>query len=90
MKNDSQLLEKMLASLQSSLPDVFSRKAIPHYFGKTISAGTIANLGVDGPPFICNGRNAIYEKSSFLIWFRKYLQGGIKAVKDNSKISEAT
>ena len=81
MKNETQLLEKMLGSLQSNLPDVFSRKAVPDYFGKTISVGTIANLGADGPPFVRNGRNAIYEKESFLKWFRRYLEGGIKAVK---------
>jgi hypothetical protein len=62
--------DTLLEKLKKSLPPVFARKDIPKFGGKCLSVGTLANLGKNGPPYIRNARHAIYEKESFLKWFR--------------------
>ncbi len=79
--NTHSFIELCLESLRTSLPPIFARRVLPKYLGGAIALGTIANLGKDGPPYVQQGRNAIYEKESFLKWFQLYLEGGIKAVK---------
>lgn len=70
-----------ISALETSLPPIFARRAIPKYFGEAIALGTIANLGKDGPPYVQQGRNAIYEKRTFLEWFQLYLEGGVKGAR---------
>ena len=57
-------------ALESSLPAIFSRSSVPNLLGGAVSAGTLANMGKEGPPcFLLNG-HIVYEKSSFLAWLR--------------------
>lgn len=87
--DNSDFIENAILALQCTLPTVFARKEVPKLLGNTISAGTLANFASEGygPPCIRNGRNAIYERESFLNWFCMYLEGGtqrIKAQKDKA------
>ncbi len=71
------LRQQIMASLESTLPVLFSRKEVPKLFGGCIAPGTLANLGIkNGPPYIRRGKHAIYEKESFLAWFRTWLEQG--------------
>lgn len=72
---DSNFIEKMFDTLEETLPPIFARREVPKLLGGSIATGTLANLGKDGPPYIRRGRNAIYEKTSFLEWLRRWLTG---------------
>ena len=61
----------VFTQLESELPSVFARKAVGELLGGAICAGTLANLGNEGPPFSRRGRHAVYERTSFLAWLRK-------------------
>ncbi len=78
-------IDYIFEKLSRELPLIFARKDIPKYLGKSISIGTLANATSAGygPPCIRNGRNTIYEKESFLEWFKVYLKGGLKAIKES-------
>lgn len=69
------LVEAMVSSLEKSLPPVFARKEIPRFLGGSLAVGTLANLGKAGPPYMRCGKHAMYEKSTFLTWFREWLGG---------------
>jgi len=69
--NSHEFEETFFNRLESELPPVFSRKAVSQLLGGAICAGTLANLGNEGPPFIRMGRHAVYERTSFLAWLRK-------------------
>ncbi len=61
--------DEVLARLAKALPPVFARHAVPMLLGGAIAAGTLANLGKEaGPSYIKMGRNAVYERESFLAW----------------------
>lgn len=79
--NEDSFIKQCVESLRVVLPPIFARRVLPKYLGGVIAVGTIANLGKDGPPYIQQGRNAVYEKESFLQWLKVYLEGGIKKVK---------
>lgn len=60
---------EVLTRLAKELPPVFARHAVPKLLGGAIAAGTLANLGKEeGPKYIKMGRNAVYERESFLAW----------------------
>ena len=73
---NTSLEQDIIDNLRKVLPPVFARKDIPRFFGRSIATGTLANLGLKfGPPYVRRGRNAIYEKESFLTWFQGWLTG---------------
>lgn len=63
--------DTVFKQLENELPPVFARKAVGELLGQAVCAGTLANLGDQGPPFIRIGRHAVYERASFLTWLRK-------------------
>lgn len=67
-------LETMFETLEKTLPPIFARRHIAKLLGGSIASGTLANMGKDGPPYVRRGRNAIYEKSTFLKWLRAWLE----------------
>lgn len=66
---ESSILISIKLNLEKSLPPVFARRAIPKLFGDSLTVGTLANLGKNGPPFVRQGRHAVYERESFLAWY---------------------
>jgi hypothetical protein len=72
------LVDDIITGLEASLPATFIRTAIPHYTGKLLSVGHLANLGDAGPPYIRDHRHAVYEKRSFLDWLRIRLTGNTR------------
>ncbi len=67
---DVGIIDVAFDNLKKTLPAIFSRSMTPTLIGGAISAGTLANLGKDGPPcFLLNG-HVVYEKDSFLTWLR--------------------
>jgi hypothetical protein len=75
MEEETSILEKIIAGLESSLPAIFTRREIPRLTGGALSVGYLANLGADGPPYIRDRRHAVYEKSSFIGWYKARLSG---------------
>ncbi len=71
--NDVDRIYKIIEKLEESLPPIFTRSAVPRLLGGAIAAGTLANLGKDGPPYVRSGHHVIYEKGEFLEWFRVWL-----------------
>ena len=67
-------IDKTIESLHKIIPVIFRRKDIPKLFGECISVGNMANLGSNGPPFMRQGRHAIYERETFLLWYRTQLE----------------
>lgn len=75
--NSSQLIETIIHGLEQELPVTFQRRDIPRYIGNSLAVGTLANIAAkNGPPFIRKGNKAIYERSSFLEWYAKWLASG--------------
>ncbi len=79
-KEEQAFIELCMQSLQVSLPAIFTRRSVDTLLGGVIKSGTLANMKSQGvsAPCICKGRNTVYEKSTFLLWLRRYLEGGIK------------
>lgn len=73
-KKDDPLIEAAIASLEASMPAVIARREIPKYVGGTLSVGTLANLGKNGPPYFLVNNHATYEKKSFLEWYRSLIK----------------
>ena len=72
--DSSEFVEVILSSLAEELPPIFARKDIPRFLGSSLAVGTLANLGASkGPPYIRRGRHAVYERVSFLSWYRTWL-----------------
>lgn len=72
------VVDEILSSLAEALPPVFARKDVPRFLGSSLAVGTLANLGqTNGPPYIRRGRHAVYEKKSFLVWYRNWLLSGL-------------
>lgn len=71
---DDTLIEAAITSLEASMPAVIARREIPKYVGGTLSVGTLANLGKDGPPYFLVNKHATYEKKSFLEWYRSQIK----------------
>lgn len=71
----------IINKLRETMPPAFVRKEIPRLLGGILTVGTIANLDAakQGPPKLRLKRHVVYEKDSFLEWFKKYL--------NNKKIS---
>ena len=81
--SSDKFVEGILTSLAQELPPIFARKDIPRFFGSSLTVGTLANLGASkGPPYIRRGRHAIYEKETFLSWFRTWL---LKSISTNGE-----
>jgi hypothetical protein len=72
MGNDL-LPEYIIRSLEASLPPIFTRREIPRLTGGVLCVGTLANLGKNGPPYVRTQRHAVYERDSFMAWFRSYI-----------------
>lgn len=72
-RNDVGRVHQIIEKLEESLPPIFTRSAVPKLLGGAIAAGTLANLGKAGPPYIRSGHHVIYEKGEFLVWFRGWL-----------------
>ena len=70
---DANFIDITINALARELPPIFARREVPKLLGGSIASGTLANLGKDGPPYIKRGRNAIYEKSTFLKWLKEWL-----------------
>lgn len=76
MMNEIQLsgpeafVDTLFVRLANELPVAFTRREAAKLLGGVVCAGTLANLGKDGPPFVRMGRHAVYEKASFLEWLR--------------------
>lgn len=70
---DDDRIQRIIQKLEESLPPIFTRTAVPKLLGGAIAAGTLANLGKDGPPYVRAGHHVIYEKLEFLEWFRVWL-----------------
>lgn len=70
---DDGRIQRIIQKLEESLPPIFTRTAVPKLLGGAIAAGTLANLGKDGPPYVRSGHHVIYEKGEFLEWFRAWL-----------------
>lgn len=68
------LIDAAIEGLEASLPAVIARKAIPKYFGGSLSVGTLANLGKDGPDYFLVNKHATYEKQSLLKWYRAQIK----------------
>jgi hypothetical protein len=68
------VIESAMAGLESSLPAVIARREIPKYVGGTLTVGTLANLGKNGPPYFMFHKHATYEKKSFLAWYRQQIK----------------
>lgn len=64
------LIDDAICALERELPAIFARHEIGRLLGGAIAPGTLANLGKEGPPYIFVGRNAVFEKASFLAWLR--------------------
>lgn len=64
------LIEAAIAGLEAAMPAVIARREIPKYVGGSLSVGTLANLGKDGPPYFLVNKHATYEKKSFLQWYK--------------------
>ena len=72
------VVDEILSTLAEALPPVFARKDFPRFLGSSLAVGTLANLGrTNGPPYIRRGRHAVYEKKSFLVWYRNWLLSGL-------------
>ncbi len=71
---DNDLIETAIAGLDASMPAVIARREIPKYVGGSLSVGTLANLGKDGPPYFLVNKHATYEKKSFLNWYRAQIK----------------
>ena len=67
-------LVSVMDKLAAELPVIFTRKEIEKLLGGTISAGTLANLGKNGPNYVIFSNKAVYEKSSFLEWLTTQLK----------------
>lgn len=74
-------IDSIINKLRETMPPAFVRKEIPRLLGGILTVGTIANLDAakQGPPKLRLKRHVVYEKDSFLEWFKKYL--------NNKKIS---
>ena len=55
---DDILIEAAITGLQASMPAVFARREIPKYVGGSLTVGTLANLGKDGPPYFLVNKKA--------------------------------
>lgn len=73
-QNKTTLIDDALAGLEKELPAIFARHEAGKLLGGAIAPGTLANLGKDGPPYLFVGRNAVFEKASFLKWLRGRMQ----------------
>ena len=71
---DDILIEAAITGLEASMPAVFARREIPKYVGGSLTVGTLANLGKDGPPYFLINKHATYEKNSFLKWYRSQIK----------------
>ena len=71
---DDTLIEAAIIGLEASMPAVFTRREIPKYVGGSLTVGTLANLGKDGPPYFLVNKHATYEKNSFLKWYRSQIR----------------
>lgn len=64
------LRDLFIKKLKEELPTIFTRREVEKLLGGAIAAGTLANLGKNGPKYVFVNRNAVYEKESFLEWLR--------------------
>lgn len=78
------LIDEIITNLSKELPPVFARRDVPRFLGGSLAVGTLANLGKEkGPAYIRRGKHAIYEKNTFLTWYRSWLAGEAFPEKSN-------
>lgn len=65
----------IIEKLKESMPPAFTRKELPKLLGGILTVGHICNLdsAQQGPPRMRLKRHVIYERDSFLEWFKSYL-----------------
>jgi hypothetical protein len=65
----------IIKKLKESMPPVFTRKELPKLLGGILTVGHMSNIDAAklGPPRMRLKRHVIYEKDSFLEWFKNYL-----------------
>lgn len=80
-QNETTIIDDALAGLEKELPAIFARHEVGRLLGSAIAPGTLANMGKEGPPYIFVGRNAVFEKTSFLKWLRGRMKLGFDANK---------
>lgn len=68
------IIDEAIARLEKELPPIFARQKVKELLGGAIAPGTLANLGRNGPPYILVGRNAVFERTSFLAWLRTRME----------------
>ena len=68
-----EFINNTVNTLREAIPIIFRRKDIPKLFGGCLAVGTLANLGKNGPPYARQGKHAVYERDSFLLWYRSLL-----------------
>ncbi len=75
-------IDCIINKLRDTMPPAFVRKEVPRLLGGILTVGTIANLDAkkQGPPKIRLKRHVVYEKDSFLEWFKAYLSS--KSIKN--------
>lgn len=69
-QDETTIIDAALAGLEKELPAIFARHEVGRLLGGAIAPGTLANLGKEGPPYVFVGRNAVFEKASFIKWLR--------------------
>lgn len=75
-------IESILSKLESELPAIISRSAVPKLTGGLVAAGTLANADSrgDGPAgMFYMGRRAVYPRAALLSWLRRRMRPGRKA-----------
>lgn len=75
VSTDTSRILDVIKRLEETLPPIFARKAVPKLLGNAIAAGTLANLGKNGPPYFFVGRNAVYDRKLFLDWLKTHING---------------
>lgn len=69
-------INHIIDKLNESMPPIFTRKELPKLLGGILTVGHICNLDSSnqGPPRMRLRRHVIYERDSFLEWFKLYLE----------------
>jgi len=78
-------INHIINKLTESMPPVFTRKELPKLLGGILTVGHICNLDAakQGPPRLRLKRHVIYERDSFLEWFKSYLENSKHSKKEN-------
>lgn len=67
--------DQVLKTLAKNMPEVFARSEVYRLTGGAISAGTLANLGKNGPVYSIIAKKAVYRREDFLAWLQTKISG---------------